>query len=49
MLCVCTCRCLVNHQDGDPAVIQYLSSGSGGVPELADQLDNKQYMYALGQ
>ncbi|XP_003383653.1 PREDICTED: uncharacterized protein LOC100634597 [Amphimedon queenslandica] len=39
--------CLVNHQDGDPAVIQYLSSGSGGVPELADQLDNKQYMYAL--
>ena len=43
------CRCLVNHEDGNPSVIQFLSCGSGGVAELASNLDDGQYMYALGE
>lgn len=43
------CRCLVNHEDGNPSVIQFLSCGSGSVAELASNLDDGQYMYALGE
>jgi non-ribosomal peptide synthetase component E (peptide arylation enzyme) len=39
--------CLVNHADGNPAVIQVCGSGNGGVEEMASNLADDQPMYAL--
>ena len=45
---LCCNRCLINHENGNPAVIQYFASGSGGVEEFASNLQDGEVMYGLG-
>ncbi len=45
----CPLRALFGHADGNPNVITYVGSGTGGLEEMVESIDDAQFMYGLGK
>ena len=42
------CRALFSHYNNDPNCIHCIGTGTGGVEEMAENMDDAYFMYALG-